>query len=74
MRKRRSKSIFDYEETVGYRMHVLAATERRPVQWETFSPNLHTWLDVSAYPTADGGLAIYFRDAPDRKRAEGESA
>jgi PAS domain S-box-containing protein len=62
----------NYQETAGYREHLRAATERILVHWETFSPNLHTWVDVSAYPTSDGGLAVYFRDATEGKRAEAE--
>jgi two-component system CheB/CheR fusion protein len=60
------------EETMDWQMHHKAAHERVPVRWETFSPNLNAWVDVSAYPTSDGGLAVYFRDITKRKQAEKE--
>jgi PAS domain S-box-containing protein len=58
-----------YWETVGYAMHVRAMETREVVQWETESPNLHIWVNATAYPTPDG-LAIYFHDISDRKHAE----
>ena len=30
------------------------------------------WLDMRAYPTDDGGLAIFYRDVTDRRRAQDE--
>ncbi len=32
----------------------------------------HAWLDMRAYPTEDGGLAIFYRDVTDRRRAQDE--
>jgi PAS domain S-box-containing protein len=58
------------EETKGYRKHLRAMAERTPVHFETFAPNLHLWADVNIYPTADGGLAVYFRDITERKELE----
>jgi PAS domain S-box-containing protein len=58
------------EETKGYDEHLRAMAERMPVRFETFSPNLHFWVSVNIYPTADGGLAVYFRDITERKQAE----
>ena len=60
------------EKTMGWEMHLKAAHTRIPVRWETFSPNLKAWVDVSAFPTANGGLAVYFRDISERKQAEEE--
>lgn len=53
-------------------MHLKVMRELRPVQFETRSPVLGTWLDVSLYPDTNGGLACYFRDIGQRKRAEEE--
>lgn len=35
-------------------------------------PPLATWFEVHAYPAADGGIAVYFRDATDRVRMDAE--
>jgi PAS domain S-box-containing protein len=37
---------------------------------QTFSNGVTTWLEVRAYPLAQGGLAIFFRDIGKRKHAE----
>jgi PAS domain S-box-containing protein len=58
-----------YRETVGYAMHVRAMETGEVVQWETESPNLHIWVNATAYP-GPNGLAVYFRDISDRRRAE----
>ena len=47
-----------------------AAVERVTVEFEAFNPTLDRWFANKAYPTADGGLAIYFRDVTVRKHAE----
>jgi PAS domain S-box-containing protein len=51
-------------------MHLKVMRELQPVQFETRSPTLGIWLDVSLYPDTNGGLACYFRDVSERKRAE----
>jgi diguanylate cyclase (GGDEF)-like protein/PAS domain S-box-containing protein len=50
----------------------LAMTERIPVAFEEHLGSLGVWLRVQAYPTADGGLAIFFRDVTDERSAERE--
>jgi PAS domain S-box-containing protein len=63
----------EFPQAVGsepYEMHLKVLRELQPVQFETPSPVLGTWLDVSLYPDTDGGLACYFRDISERKRAE----
>lgn len=40
--------------------------EREDVTFEEFFPPLGRWFDVRAYPAADGGIAVYFRDATAR--------
>ncbi|MET0401493.1 MAG: ATP-binding protein [Cystobacter sp.] len=44
--------------------------ERVSAQFEEFFVPLDMWTDVSAYPTREGGLAFFFRDVSDKKRAE----
>lgn len=64
-----------FPHTVGshtYREHLHAATERRPVHYETISPIVGKWIEVSIYPTSGGGLAVYFQDISERKRAQAE--
>jgi PAS domain S-box-containing protein len=56
--------------TLPYDMHVKVMRELKPVQFETRSPVLGTWLDVSLYPDTNGGVACYFRDITERKRSE----
>jgi PAS domain S-box-containing protein len=58
------------EKTVGWKMHHETMETRRPVHWETFSPNLETWIETAAYPTADGGIAAFSRDITERRKAE----
>ncbi|MDO5625378.1 MAG: EAL domain-containing protein [Pseudomonadota bacterium] len=41
----------------------------RRVEFEDFYPALDKWLEVRAYPYAEG-LAVYFRDISERKAAE----
>jgi PAS domain S-box-containing protein len=53
-----------------YEKHLEVMRELKPVQFETRSPVLGIWLDVSLYPDTDGGLACYFRDVTERKRTE----
>jgi len=40
------------------------------VVFEAFYAPFDAWFTVRAYPTLDGGLAVYFQDVTDRKRAE----
>lgn len=48
-----------------------AVAEQETVKVEEYYPPLGIWVDVRAYPSAEG-LAIYFRDVTRRKRAEEE--
>lgn len=57
------------EKTAAWKMHHEAMETRRPVHWETFSPSLKTWVRAGAYPSTDGGLAVYFRDVTKRRKA-----
>lgn len=44
--------------------------ERDPVCFEDYYPSLDMWTDVTAYPSEEGGIAVFFRDVTDRKRAQ----
>ena len=44
-------------------------TERVPAEFEDFYPALNAWFYVRAFPSADGGLAVYFQDVTERRRA-----
>ncbi|HEX2122069.1 MAG TPA: PAS domain-containing sensor histidine kinase, partial [Thermoanaerobaculia bacterium] len=52
-----------------YREYHRAVAEQTTVRFEELSESLGIWVDVRAYPTADG-LAVFFRDVTDRKQAE----
>jgi PAS domain S-box-containing protein len=71
------RSIWEvFPQTVGsesYEQHLRAAREREPIEFETVSPILNHWIDVSMYPSP-GGLSVYFRDITQRKRLEAELA
>jgi two-component system, sensor histidine kinase len=56
-------------ETHTYREHQRAARERRPMQYQTFSPVVGRWIEVNIYPSPTG-MTVYFRDISERKRAE----
>lgn len=51
-----------------YREYHRAVAEYTPVSFVEFYPPLHTWFEVSAYPS-DVGLSVYFRDVSDIKKA-----
>ena len=50
--------------------HEIAMKERIPLQWEAPSPNRQYWAEISACPLQDGGLAVFFHDITEKKRAE----
>jgi PAS domain S-box-containing protein len=53
---------FSDETIADFRRHYEKARARgAPVAFEAFHPGLDMWLDVRAFPTADG-LTVYFRD------------
>lgn len=68
------KSLWDlfpnYRKIKGSQELDRAMREYVPVRFETFSPVLRRYVEAEAYPTANGGLSIYFRDVTDRKMAE----
>ncbi|KAA2285405.1 PAS domain S-box protein [Arenimonas fontis] len=46
-----------------------AQTERRTVEFEVFYPPLGSWFHARVFPHPNG-IAVYFQDVGDRKRAE----
>ena len=54
--------------------HERVLAERAPAHYETVSPILARWVEVSIYPTTDGGLSVFFRDVSERKALEAERA
>ncbi len=47
-----------------------AMRERTTAHFEEFFSSMERWLDVSVYPTREGGLAIFFRDVSEKRQAE----
>ncbi|HYE00784.1 MAG TPA: histidine kinase dimerization/phosphoacceptor domain -containing protein [Alphaproteobacteria bacterium] len=47
-----------------------AMAERRPERFEARSPLRDAWIAVAAYPLGADGLAVYFHDVTERRRAE----
>jgi signal transduction histidine kinase/DNA-binding response OmpR family regulator len=45
-----------------------AVVERVSVQFESHYAPWSCWFEVKAYPSKDGGLAVYFRDITERKQ------
>ncbi|MCX5779975.1 MAG: PAS domain-containing protein [Firmicutes bacterium] len=63
--------VFPEQEHIqGCRELHRAMGERISLHFETFSPNLLTWVEVNIYPSSNGGLSVYFADINDRKQAE----
>lgn len=65
----------EFPQTVGsdiFAEHHFVMRERLPARLEINSAIVGRWIDISLYPASGGGLACYFRDIEDRKRAERE--
>jgi HTH-type transcriptional regulator, bacterioopsin transcriptional activator and related proteins len=64
----------EFPEVVGttiYEKYHEAMREHKTVEFETYFPPSDEWIEAHAYPSEDG-LAIYYRDITERKRAEAE--
>ena len=62
-----------FPEGVGSRIHQQldrARSEHTPIEFESWYSPGDRWFEVRAYPAADGGLSVYFRDVTRRKRAQ----
>jgi PAS domain S-box-containing protein len=63
----------EFPQAVGsepYEAHLRAARSREVARLEARSPIIGKWVDITIYPTTDGGLSVYFRDISDKKKAE----
>ena len=49
-----------------------AMASRQPFDFEFVSPMLRKWTYFSVYPTAEGGISVYFRDISRQKAIEAE--
>ncbi|MFB2891802.1 PAS domain-containing protein [Aerosakkonemataceae cyanobacterium BLCC-F50] len=56
---------------IAYQELHRAMAQQLPVYWEEFGEPIQRWLEVNAYPSADG-IAVYFRDVTERKETEAE--
>lgn len=63
-------SVSPENKQPDWSMHHKTASERTTTNWETYSPNLNTWVDVTAYPIPNGGIAVYLRDISEAKQRE----
>jgi PAS domain S-box-containing protein len=55
-----------------YQMIRRAMKERTTTSFEAISPVLGMWVAGRAYPSTNGGVAVYFDNVTERKRAEEE--
>ncbi len=44
--------------------------DREPREFDAYFPPLDMWTSVTAYPVSGGGIAVFLRDATQRKRVE----
>ena len=58
--------------TVFEREYRRAVREQVPVIFVEYYPPLDVWLEVRAYPSADGGLSVFYQDVSERKAIEEE--
>jgi diguanylate cyclase (GGDEF)-like protein/PAS domain S-box-containing protein len=64
----------EYPDLRGTRVeqeYAQAIEARRTAEFEFYYPAWETWFEIHAYPSEEG-LAIYFRDVTERKRAQAE--
>jgi PAS domain S-box-containing protein len=54
-----------------YEAYQRAMKDQSPIHFEEYSPTWDRWFEYSAYPSP-AGLAVFFQDVTDRKRAQEE--
>jgi len=67
----------EFPQAVGsesYHQHYKVLRTGQPAHFETVSPVIGTWVEVSIYPSRQGGLSVFFRDISARKHAEERQA
>ncbi|WP_257457315.1 sensor histidine kinase [Archangium lipolyticum] len=57
-------------ESTYWRQFHHVMEQKVPVQFDEYYPPLDLWVGMSAFPTSEGGLAVFFRDITEQKRAE----
>ncbi|HEX8825195.1 MAG TPA: PAS domain-containing protein, partial [Archangium sp.] len=57
-------------ESQYWREYQRVVREKVPVRFEEYYAPLELWTGVSAFPTNEGGLAVFFQDISERKRDE----
>ncbi|MBW3585510.1 MAG: PAS domain S-box protein, partial [Cyanobacteria bacterium 0813] len=63
--------FLDEVGSIAYKELHRAVAEQVPVSWEELGQPIERWLEVNAYPSAEG-VAVYFRDVTERKQSEAE--
>jgi PAS domain S-box-containing protein len=62
-----------FPQAVGseaFYQHQEVLRTRQPVHFETLSPILNVWIEVSIYPNRLGGISVFFRDISARRHVE----
>ncbi len=65
----------EFPATLGTRFETAyrrAAHEQVQVTFEEFYRPLNLWVEVRAYPSADGGVSVFYQDITERKALEDE--
>ncbi len=55
--------------TVIHREFLRCAAKRVPVSFENYYEPWDRWFEMDAAPSTDGGIAVYYRDVTERRRA-----
>lgn len=59
-----------HPESSYWREYHRVMQQKVPVRFEEHYPPLDLWVSMSVHPTSEGGLAVFFHDVTERKRAE----
>ena len=60
----------EWADSLYLRSYRKAMQERVPVYFEDYYAPIDLWTGVSVYPKADGGIAVFFKDIAEEKRAK----
>lgn len=53
-----------------YSEYSKAIETKQQIQFEDYFPTHHKWFEISAYPSSQKGLSVFFKDITSRKQAE----